>query len=49
MQQQQMQSQFTLDPFGFNQQPGIGVMTPEYYNRQYNQNPSPYIGAGKFD
>jgi hypothetical protein len=46
---QQMQSQFTLDSFGFNQQPGIGVMTPEYYNRQYNQNPSPYIGAGKFN
>jgi len=34
MQQQQMQSQFTLDPFGFNQQPGIGVMTPEYYNEE---------------
>jgi hypothetical protein len=49
MQQQQMQSQFTLDPFGFNQQPGIGVMTPAYYNSQYNQNPSPYIGAGKFN
>ena len=47
-QQQQMQ-QFTLDPFGFNQQPGMGVMTPEYYNSQYNQSPSPYIGAGKFN
>lgn len=47
-QQQQMQ-QFTLDPFGFNQQPGIGVMTPEYYSSQYNQNPSPYIGASKFN
>jgi hypothetical protein len=49
MQQQQMQSQFSLDPFGFNQQPGIGVMTPEYYNRQYNQTTSPYIGASKFN
>jgi len=31
------QMQYQLDPFGFNQNPGIGVMTPDYYNSQYNR------------
>lgn len=48
-QQMQQQIQYQLDPFGFNQNPGIGVMTPGYYNSQYNQQPSPYVGASKFN